>query len=98
MDPATGRLPDELQDQVRLMFNNLTRILAAAGGSLDDVARVTVFVKTAEARPAVNVEWVKRFPDPASRPARHTLQNDSLPGNMLVQCDAIAFITPKAGA
>jgi 2-iminobutanoate/2-iminopropanoate deaminase len=52
-----------------------------------------VFVKAREARAAVNVEWLKAFPDPASRPARHTVQNDNLPNNMLVQCDATAWVS-----
>src|SRR6266849_3890717 len=33
---------------------------------------------------AINEHWIAAFPDPTSRPARHTLQNDHLPANMLV--------------
>jgi hypothetical protein len=32
------------------------------------------------------------FPDPHSRPARHTFQNPDLPPGMLVQCEVIAYI------
>jgi enamine deaminase RidA (YjgF/YER057c/UK114 family) len=92
LDPATGKIPDDVCEQAALMFRNLGRILQAAGGGFDDVARMTVYVKVPEARAAVNAEWLKAFPDPASRPARHTLQNDGLPANMLVQCDATAFV------
>ena len=91
LDPATGKIPDDVAEQARLMFANLKRILAAGEASLDDVARMTVYVKVPEARAAVNAEWLAAFPDPASRPARHTLQNDHLPANMLVQCDAVAW-------
>lgn len=91
LDPATGKIPDEVGEQARLMFANLARILAAAGAGLGDVAKMTVYVKVPEARPAVNAEWLQAFPDPASRPARHTQQNDHLPANMLVQCDATAW-------
>lgn len=91
LDPATGRIPDDVAEQARLMFANLKRILAAGDASLDDVARMTVYVKVPEARSAVNTQWLAAFPDPASRPARHTLQNDQLPANMLVQCDAVAW-------
>lgn len=91
LDPATGKLPDDLTEQAQLMFFNLERIMAAAGAGLDRIVRMTVYVKVPEARQAVNVEWVKAFPDPASRPARHTLVNENLPSNMLVQCDATAF-------
>ena len=92
LDPATGKIPDDVAEQARLMFMNLERILAAAGGTLGDIARMTVYVKAPDARPAVNAEWLKAFPDPASRPARHTLQNDGLPANMLVQCDATGWV------
>lgn len=91
LDPATGKLPDDLSEQVRLMFANLERIMAAAGAGLGDIVRMTVYVKVPEARPLVNAEWLRAFPDENSRPARHTHVNEHLPLNMLVQCDATAF-------
>lgn len=91
LDPQTGQIPDAVDAQARLMFANLARILQAAGADLGAVAKMTVYVKVPEARAAVNVEWLAAFPDPASRPARHTQQNDHLPANMLVQCDAVAW-------
>ena len=51
-----------------------------ARGTPDDVAHMNVYVKTPEARPAVNKEWVAMFPDEESRPTRHTIQNDHLAG------------------
>lgn len=93
LDPATGALPDDIGEQARLMFWQLERVLRAAGGGLDDVARMTVYVKVPDARAAVNAQWLIAFPDPESRPARHTMQYDHLPANMLVQCDAIAMVT-----
>ncbi len=95
VDPATGQLPDDVGLQTQLMFASLERILAAAGATFDQVAKMTVFVKDRRARAAVNEEWLKAFPDPASRPARHTLQNDNLPGNMLVQCEVIAWVAEQ---
>jgi enamine deaminase RidA (YjgF/YER057c/UK114 family) len=92
LDPATGKLAPDVANQARLMFENLRRILEAGGGSFDDVAKLTVFVKSRDARAAINPEWIKAFPDPASRPARHTLQNDYLPDQMYVQCEALAWV------
>ncbi|WP_420131984.1 RidA family protein [Rhodopseudomonas sp.] len=92
LDPQSGKLPDDVDSQAALMFANLARILDAAGATLDDVVKMTVWVKVPEARAAVNREWLAAFPDPQSRPARHTLQNDHLAANMLVQCDAFAVI------
>lgn len=92
LDPDTGALPDDVAAQTRLMFWQLERVLAAAGAAFDDVVRMTVYAKVPEARAHVNEHWLKAFPDPASRPARHTLAYDGLPANMLVQCDVIAMV------
>lgn len=92
LDSATGKLPDDIGEQVRLMFGHLERILAAAGGTMEDIARMTFYVKDPAARPIINEYWLAAFPDPASRPARHTLTYEHLPANMLVQCDALAMV------
>jgi 2-iminobutanoate/2-iminopropanoate deaminase len=91
VDRQSGAMPPDAAGQVRLMFDNLAAIVAEGGGTLDDVAKVTVWVVAAEVRAAVNSEWVQRFPDARSRPARHITEH-ALPGGMLVQCDALAFI------
>jgi enamine deaminase RidA (YjgF/YER057c/UK114 family) len=76
------------------MFLNLQRVLEAAGATLGQVAKMTFWVRNPEARKCINPEWLKVFPDPQSRPARHTLQNDHMAANLLVQCDALAVISP----
>lgn len=96
LNTATGKLPDDVAEQARLMFANLKRILEAGGSSLDDVIKMIVYVKAPEARSAVNDEWVKIFSDPQSRPARHTVQNDHLPANMAMQCDVTAILDIEA--
>jgi len=92
LDPETGKIPDDVGRQTELMFVNLRRIMEAGGAGLDQIVKMTVYVKVPEARGAVNTQWLATFPDPASRPARHTFQNDHLPANMLVQCDATAVL------
>ena len=42
-------------------------------------------------RDALNAEWLKCFPDPHDRPARHTMVAD-LPGGMLVQIEIVAVV------
>lgn len=96
LDPATGKIPDDAAAQCRLMFANLARILAAAGGSMDDVVKVTVWLKNAAVREVVNPVWLEHFPDPQSRPARHTMMNEHLAANMLIQCDAFAVVAREA--
>ncbi len=90
-DPATDSLPDDPARQAELMFRNVRALLAQAGGSLDDVARVTVYLKDNAYREHLNREWLKAFPDEHDRPARHTLLWD-LPGGMLMQCELVAVL------
>ena len=92
LDPATGEVPDDMVPQVRLMFLQLARLLEAAGSGFGQVVRMTIYVRTNDARDAINTEWCAAFPDPASRPARHTILYDHLPRNLLVQCDALAVV------
>lgn len=95
LDSETGKLPDDVAEQTRLMFAQAGRILEAAGSGFGDVARMTFYVKDQAAKAHINEHWVCHFPDPASRPARHTLNYDGLPANMLVQCDFLAVVTDR---
>jgi 2-iminobutanoate/2-iminopropanoate deaminase len=90
-DPASDSLPDDPARQAELMFQNVRALLERAGGSLDDVARVTVYLKDNAYREHLNREWLKAFPDEHDRPARHTLLWD-LPGGMLIQCELVAVL------
>ena len=92
MDPETGKTPDDGEEQVKWAFEHVRRIMAEAGGTPDDIAHMTVFVKSREARPLINVEWVKMFPDAESRPTRHTLQYDALAGNMQLQIQFTGYV------
>lgn len=91
-DTSTGKMPDDVKEQCGHMFANLRTILAAAGATPDDVIRVTVLIKRPEIRAEVNKEWVVMFPDPDSRPARHTMFYEHFAGAMVVQCEAWAVI------
>lgn len=93
-DPATDTLPADGASQARFLFQNLRTLLANGGATLDDVVRITVFVKDNGQREAINAEWLKCFPDPHDRPARHTQVVD-LPGTMLAQLEAMAVIQER---
>jgi 2-iminobutanoate/2-iminopropanoate deaminase len=91
-DPATDSLPDDTASQARFAFENMHALLTAGGATLDQLIRVTVYIKDNSARAAVNEAWLRCFPDPHDRPARHTLVYD-LPGGMLVQLEVVAIIS-----
>ncbi|MEN3291036.1 MAG: 2-iminobutanoate/2-iminopropanoate deaminase [Burkholderiales bacterium] len=90
-DPATGAYGETLEAQCELMFAHVRRIVEAGGGSTDDIIKMTVWMSDRSQRAPLNAVWLKMFPDPASRPARHTMQA-SLEGGKLIECDFIAAI------
>lgn len=90
IDLATGKMPETIETQCANMFDLAAKILETAGVRLGDVIKVTVFLKPDLRRDALNSEWLRYFPDPHSRPVRHTIVNPFLPGGMLVQCEMTA--------
>jgi 2-iminobutanoate/2-iminopropanoate deaminase len=92
IDMGTGTMPTVLEDQCANMFGLAVKTLKAANATLDDVIKVTVFMKAGLSRDALNREWLKYFPDPHSRPVRHTLVNEHLTGGMLIQCELMAVM------
>jgi 2-iminobutanoate/2-iminopropanoate deaminase len=91
MDPETGEVPPSLEEQVRLIFANIERIMAVAGAQTDDIARCVFYVRDRASRTAIDGEWTRMFPDPSARPARHTLRYD-LADPLLVQCELTAYL------
>jgi 2-iminobutanoate/2-iminopropanoate deaminase len=93
-DPATDKLPPDAAAQAGFVFENMRTLLKNGGAVLEDVAHVTVFIKDNSVREALNSEWLKCFPDPHDRPARHTLVYD-LQGGMLLQLEIIAVVQAR---
>ena len=91
-DPQTHQVPkDDPQGQAQLMFQHVKTLVEQAGGTTDNIAHMTVFLKDNAYREHVNTEWLKMFPSEHDRPARHTLLWN-LPGDMLVQCEIVAVL------
>ena len=89
-DPTTEKVAETGPDQVKYAFANLKKFLDAAGVTPEDVIRMTVLLGDNSLRGAINEEWLRMFPDEASRPARHAM-NLELAGTMLVQLEVIAI-------
>jgi enamine deaminase RidA (YjgF/YER057c/UK114 family) len=91
-NPGTRELPATLEAQVANVFAHIRHDVEAAGGTVDDIIKITFWVKDpVKQRAALNEEWVKMFPDPASRPVRHT-QHLPADARALVQADFIAVL------
>jgi reactive intermediate/imine deaminase len=91
LDPATGALVDgDIDVQARRAFDNLKAVAAAAGGSLNDVARVGVYLADLGDFAAVNAVMSEYFSAPY--PARSTIQVAALPRSAVVEIDAVMVL------
>ena len=91
-DPASGKVPEDLDAQCAAMFANVRRVIETAGGTTDDIIKMNVWITDRALRPIMNKYWVEMFPDPHSRPARHTIASGDFTPPMQIQCDLMAVI------
>jgi enamine deaminase RidA (YjgF/YER057c/UK114 family) len=91
-DPATGKVAATLEQQCAFMFQHVRSIMQAAGGSTDNIIKMSVWMTDRSQRDVLNAEWLKMFPNEHSRPARHTSQAN-LEGGQLINCDITAVLT-----
>ena len=91
IDPATGNLIEgDIAAQTRRVFENISAILKAAGASLDNVTRTTVFLADMGDFAAMNEVYAGYFKTPA--PARSTVQAARLPKDARIEIDVIAVL------
>ncbi|ATE62718.1 RidA family protein [Thauera sinica] len=90
-DASSGKLPGDARTQAQNAFRNMEALLAAGGATTGDVVRLTIYARDDSVREAVNAEWLRCFPDPADRPARHVLIHD-LQHGMWLQLEFMAVI------
>lgn len=90
-DPQTGEMPEKVEDEVKNLFHYMREIMELAGGTTDNIAHVSVLTTDREYKKIVNQEWLKMFPDPNNRPARHTTVQDLREG-LRVQIEMIAVL------
>jgi 2-iminobutanoate/2-iminopropanoate deaminase len=88
MDPATGELADGLEAQAERALRNLSAVLDAAGVTLADVVKTTIFLTDMGDFAAVNAIYATAMPEPP--PARSTVAVAGLPKGALVEIEAIA--------
>lgn len=79
-----------IEAQLKQCFGNIKEILSRAGSSLEDVVKVSVFLKNAEDFPKLNEVYQSYFPK--EPPARSTVITGLVLPGMLVEVDCIAAI------
>jgi 2-iminobutanoate/2-iminopropanoate deaminase len=87
IDPRTGEVPPKLEEQARNAFENLSKVVDAAGLQMADVVKTTVYLADATGFGVVNDLFGEFFP--TSPPTRAT-PIVQLPKGLLISIEAIA--------
>jgi 2-iminobutanoate/2-iminopropanoate deaminase len=94
IDPQTGKLVDGgIEEQTQRVLENLSAVLEAAGTSLHNVVKTTVFLSDMGNFAAMNGVYARSF-EADIPPARSTVQAAGLPLGALVEIECIALISP----
>lgn len=86
--PETGELPEGVEAQAEQALKNLEAVLVAAGMSLSNVVKTTVFLADINDFAAINKIYAKYFT--GETPARSCVQAGALPKGGLFEIEAIA--------
>lgn len=91
LDPVSGAVVEgDFKDKVRRVLDNVKAVVEAAGGSLRDVVKVTVYLRDMSLFQDFNSVYQEYFPE--DPPARAVVGVSSLPRGVDVEVEAIAYI------
>ena len=91
LDPTTGVLVgDTAEEQARQVFRNISEVLAAAGLSMKNVVKTTVFLTDLADFGKVNEIYASCFEEPY--PARSCVEVSGLPKGAKIECEVIARV------
>lgn len=90
LDPATMHLVEGIEAQVRRVFDNLSAVTQAAGGSLADIVKLNIFLTDLGHFALVNSIMAEYFKEPY--PVRAAVGVASLPRGALVEADAVMVL------
>ncbi|MBG91377.1 MAG: reactive intermediate/imine deaminase [Actinobacteria bacterium] len=90
---ADGHIDADMSvaDQTRLTLDNIAAIVTAAGGKMDHVIKVTIYIADINIWPEVNATYADYFGD--HRPARVAAPVPALPKGLMIEMDAIVAVS-----
>ena len=91
LDPKTGDLVQPFEAQVRQAFANMAAVVAATGGQLSDVVKLTLFLTDMTQFPVVNGIMAEVMPQPFC--ARSTVGVSGLPKGGAFEVEAIVAVS-----
>lgn len=91
LDPTTMQIASsEPEAQIRQVFLNLAAVAHAAGGSLNDVVKLTIYLTDLDDFTTVNLVMAEHFSEPY--PARAAIGVAALPRDATVEMDAVVML------
>ena len=88
VNPQTGEIPEDVEQQARQVFTNLSNLLMAAGTFMDKVIKTTVFIKDMNDFAAINQIYQEFFN--GDFPARSCVEVARLPKDVKIEMEVIA--------
>lgn len=89
VNPATGEIPEGVEAQAEQALSNLSALLSAAGTSMENVVKTTVFIKEMDAFGTINEIYASYFK--GAFPARSCVEVARLPKDVQLEIEAIAI-------
>lgn len=89
VNPADGQVPDGIEAQAEQVMKNVKNLLEAAGTSMENVVKTTVFIKDMEDFGKINAIYAKYFEGDC--PARSCVEVARLPKDVLMEMEAVAL-------
>ena len=90
IDPKTGEIPEGVEAQARQALTNVKNLIEAAGASIDNVVKTTVFIKNMDDFAKINEIYAQYFTEPF--PARSCVEVARLPKDVLLEVETIVEI------
>lgn len=90
IDPKTGEIPEGVEVQARQALTNVKNLIEAAGASIDNVVKTTVFIKNMDDFAKINEIYAQYFTEPF--PARSCVEVARLPKDVLLEVETIVEI------
>ena len=88
VNPATGEIADSIEGQARQVMENVKNLLEAAGTSMGNVVKTTVFIKDMYDFGKINEIYAEYFE--GACPARSCVEVARLPKDVLMEMEAVA--------
>ncbi|TRO58236.1 RidA family protein [Candidatus Bathyarchaeota archaeon] len=90
IDPDTGEIPIEFSKQMRIIFENIGKILESEGGSFGNIVKTTAFLSDSSYHEEYDVIYRSYFQQ--GFPSRSTIQSGLMHPKFKIEIEAVAYI------